>query len=235
MKIKHVLFIFAIALLSRGTAQDVGKVIIKNAKENFPKFIVSLNGIRMSNEYGSAVTFDYLDEYNYKVSILQAGSKNTLSFMVYSAPNYISTYLINKDTYGNYLFNLESKVMMSDSAAAVTKSSAPVAASPSAATSATTGKLIEEEEYFDIVKTLKKEPNEKNRVEMAKTIFGTKWLLASMVVDALKMFRIEASRVAFAKFAYTRTLDKQNYYKVFDSFSLTNSKKEINEVIKTTP
>ena len=74
-----------------------------------------------------------------------------------------------------------------------------------------------------------------NRVEMAKTFFASKWLLASMVQDALKMFRIENSRLEFAKFAYDRTTDKQNYFKVFEMFTASNSKKVMNEFIKAHP
>jgi hypothetical protein len=216
-------------------AQDVGKVVIHNAKEGFPKFIVSLNGVRVNNDYLHVVNFDYLDEYQYKVNILQAGSRQTLSFMVYSQPNYISTYVISKDTYGNFLFNLESKVMMKDSSSANVVITATTVANASVAATPTTGAVIDEGEYFDIIKTLKKEPVEKNRVELAKTFFSSKWLLASMVKDAIKVFNLEPSKVAFAKFAYARTVDKQNYYKVFDSLTLTNSKKEMNEFIKLNP
>ena len=87
----------------------------------------------------------------------------------------------------------------------------------------------------EILLCMKKEPNEKNRVEMAKTFFGSKWLLASMVQDALKMFRIETSKLEFAKFAYDRTVDKQNYFKVFEMFTASNSKKVLNDFMKTHP
>jgi hypothetical protein len=238
-----ILFVIA-SILANG--QDVGRVIIKNQKDAFPKFIVSLNGVRLTNEYQSTVTFNYLDEYQYKVNILQAGSRNTLSFMVYSSPNYISTYIISKDAYGNYLFNQESKTLMSDTGAVASNTTVSpkghtTAATPTnttsaaATTTAATGAVIDEGEYFDIIKTLKKETIEKNRLEMAKTFFGNKWLLASMVKHSLGIFNLEASRVAYAKFAYARTVDKQNYYMVFDAFTLSNSKKEMTEYIKVNP
>jgi len=253
MKVKQALLILFLFLFTCIEAQDVGRVIIRNASESFPKFIVSMNGIRLSNDYSSSVTFNYLDEYSYKINILQAGSRNTLSFMVYSAPNYVSTYVISKDNYGNYLFNLEKKEMMGDSSGLGLKTMvittptpigepvAPVAAKTkkivpvNAAESEKPGPIIDEGDYFDIVKTLKKETLEKNRLEMAKTFFADKWLLASMVRDAIKMFNLEASRVDFAKFAYFRCVDKQNYYKVFDGFTLSKSKKDMNEFIKTNP
>jgi len=231
MKTKTPLFLLFSVLVLSMSAQDVGKVIIKNAKDSYPKFITSLNGVRLSNEYVSQTNYDFLDEYQYKITILQTGSKQTLSFMVYSQPNYLSTYVINKDNYGNFLFTMESKVLLKDSSSAESTKTTSVGT----AVTATTGTVIDEGEYFDIIKTLKKEPVEKNRVELAKTFFGNKWLLASMVKDAMKVFVQEPSKVAFAKFAYGRTVDKQNYYKVFDSLNLTNSKKEMNEFIKANP
>jgi hypothetical protein len=231
MKSKTPLFLLFSLLMLQLTAQDVGKVVIKNGKDSYPKFITSLNGVRISNEYVSQVTYSYLDEYQYKINILQAGSRQTLSFMVYSQPNYLSTYVINKDTYGNFLFTMESKVLMKDSSVTESSKTPTVVA----AVTATTGPVMDEGEYFDIIKTLKKEPVEKNRVELAKTFFANKWLLSSMVKDAIKVFNLEPSKVAFAKFAYARTVDKQNYYKVFDGLNLTNSKKEMNEFIKANP
>ena len=36
----------------------------------------------------------------------------------------------------------------------------------------------------------------------------------------------------FAKFAYSKTTDKQNYYKVYSSFNFPSSKEELAEFIK---
>lgn len=231
MKTKMPLFLIFSFFVFALSAQDVGKVVIRNAKDSFPKFITSLNGVRLGNEYVSSVTYNFLDEYQYKITILQSGTRQPLTFMVYSQPHYVSTYVINKDNFGNFLFTMESKVLQKDSTVAEPVKSGSVAA----AVTATTGAVIEEEEYFDIIKTLKKETVEKNRLELAKTFFGSKWLLASMVKDAIKVFNQEPSKVAFAKFAYSRTVDKQNFYKVFDGLTLTNSKKEMNDFIKANP
>lgn len=235
-------------------AQDIGRVIIRNANPSFPKFIVSMNGIRLSNEYAQKVEFNYLDEFTYKINILQAGSRTTLSFMVYSAPNYVSTYVINKDTYGNYLFALESKTLMTESAEPATgtvtpsatvaiakpepgppATTVPTLSAKEPATSAAPPKTMDEGEYFEIIKTLKKESLEKNRLEMAKTFFAGKYMYASMIKDLLKIFSLEASKLTYAKHAYPFCVDKQNYYKVFDALSLSNSKKNLTEFIKANP
>lgn len=229
MKTKTPLLLLFSLLLVKLVAQDVGKVVIKNAKDTYPKFITSLNGVRLNNEYVSQITYGYLDEYQYKITLLQAGARQPLTFMVYSQPNYLSTYVINKDNFGNFLFTMETKVLLKDSSVIETVKN------NTAAVSATTGAVIDEGEYYDIIKTLKKESVEKNRVELAKTFFANKWLLSSMVKDAMKVFNLEPSKVAFAKFAYGRTVDKQNFYKVFDGLNLSNSKKEMNEFIKVNP
>src|SRR5688572_30152161 len=93
-------------------AQNPGKLIIRNADNSYPGIIVSLNGIRLTNEYRSTVCYDYLDDSNYKVRILQSGSAKPLSFVVSCSPNYISKYILNKDNGGNYALVLESKSLM---------------------------------------------------------------------------------------------------------------------------
>jgi hypothetical protein len=55
MKTKTPLFLIFTFLLLQAAAQDVGKVLIKNAKDTYPKFITSLNGVRLSSEYVSQV------------------------------------------------------------------------------------------------------------------------------------------------------------------------------------
>lgn len=95
-------------------AQNPGRVIIKNANANNPPFIASLNGVRVSNTYSSQVTFNFLEEQNYRVKILQSGSAKILNFNLTSDPEYVSIYVLNKDPYGNFALIMQSKSLMGD-------------------------------------------------------------------------------------------------------------------------
>lgn len=234
MNRKLLQFLMVLLCAASAGAQELGKVIIRNVNPSYPGFIVSLNGVRLTTTYASSAEFSYLEERNYRVRILQAGSSNALSFMVNSAPQYVSKYLLNRDHAGNYSLILESKSLLTGEAEVNTATLAPGPAStlntsPGAVTA------MNDTEYNEMLRTVKKEGLEGTRLEMARTFFGNQNLSSAQVQGIMKAFSLENTRLNFAKFAYARTIDKQNYYKVYDAFNLSGSKKEISEYIKNNP
>ncbi len=231
--------IVAIAFVSTLNAQDAGKVVISNGSVNYPKFIASLNGVRLTNDYNSAITFKYLDDNHYKVKILQAGSVNVLSFMINSAPNYVSKYLINKDNMGNYSIVLESKTLMNGQDEIVTNTVVNAPPSNTVAvpvnTFAPVAQAMSDDDYTGMLAGVKKESFDSERLDMAKTFFGKQLLSSVQVLGIIKVFSNENSKITFAKYAYSRTVDKHNYYKVYDGFSFSSSKKEMSDYIKNNP
>jgi len=229
MKKTFIQILFIFSLFSITSAQDLGKVIIHNANPTYPGFIASLNGVRISNVYNSTICFDYLDEKIYKVKVLQAGSANILSFVVNGAPNYFSKYILNKDNYGNYSLILESKVLMTEeNQALIPENSVPV---PQASIIS----AMADVDYNEMLKSIKKEGVEGTKLEMAKTFFGNQQLTSTQVLGIVKIFSFENSKLNFAKYAYSHTIDKSNYFKVYDAFSFSGSKKEMSEYIKNNP
>jgi len=214
-------------------AQETGRLIIRNSDANFPKFIVSLNGVGLNKVFNSTASFDYLDEKTYRVKIFQVGSPNALTFMVNSAPNYISTYFLTKDDFGVYSLLLESKVLMN------TQHENPALSVPEKTTSAVSPSTLTmqmpDNTYDDMLKSVKKESLESTKLEMAKTFFGNQHLSSDQVAGILRAFSLENSKLNFAKFAYPITIDKPNYFKVYDAFSSSSSKKDMSEFIKNNP
>lgn len=240
MKIKTLLIISALVFVSQLFSQDIGKVSIRNGG-NYPKFIASLNGIRLGNDYVSQVNFDFLDETHYRVKLLQAGSRNVLNFVVNSAPNYVSKYVLTKDAYGNYSMILESKSLMSGetevpSNIVVTTPPATVTSPPVTTVVVNHGpQAMPDTDYNDMVKAVKKESLESTRMEMAKTFFGNQNLSSAQVLGIVRVFSLESSRLTFAKFAYSRVIDKAAYFKVYDGFNLSSSKRDMSDYIKNNP
>lgn len=215
-------------------AQDLGRVVIRNGAASDPEFIVSLNGVRLTNEYSSTVSFDYLDDYNYKVKLLQAGSGKALSFMLKSTPKYISRYVVNRDAYGNYALILESQVLMgSQELQPAAIPPATVAASPTVFVGNPGPQAINDVDYQGMLNAVKKENFETGKLDLAKSLFGTpgQYVSAEQVLGVLKLFSFENNKLAFAKFAYDYTADTQAYYKVYDAFSFSSSKKELSDYI----
>lgn len=131
---KKTFLLFAVMLTIGAQAQDLGKIIIRNSQNTLPKFIASLNGIRLSNDYHSDATFINLEENMYRLKLLHAGSTKVITFNLSSEPKYLSKYIITKDNMGNYNVILENKSLIMDEPNApstpVVSSEAPKAVEP---------------------------------------------------------------------------------------------------------
>lgn len=72
---------------------------------------------------------------------------------------------------------------------------------------------------------------EGDKTKVAKQIFNTNCMTSSQVKQVLDLFTYEASKLEFAKYAYGRTFDIGNYYKVNDAFTYSSSIDELDEFI----
>lgn len=240
MKYKSLVIIILIAFIGLSKAQDFGRVFIRNSNANYPDFIISLNGVRLTNEYGSKVKFDYLDEKHYKVKVIQKGSSKIWTFMLTCEPNYDCKYLINKDSYGKYALILENKAIMRDGKGSPKrnrdqKEEEIVYETKEIILNEPVPQPMPDAEYNEILKSLKKENFENTKLDMAKTFFGKEPLTSIQILGILKVFSFENTKVEFAKFIYPKTYDKNNFFKVYDAFIMSTSKDEISKFIKDNP
>jgi len=238
MKALYLAFILGVTGLIH--AQDIGKIVIRNASINNPKFIVSLNGIRQNNIYTSEISFSFLDEYNYRVKLLQMGVNGALNFTISNTPNYVSVYALNKDAYGNYALILESKSLLANEPPPplnpVLPPTQPVSpGNPTLPPVVTNNNMINQQEFTGMCDAIKKESFESTRMDLAKTFFGNRSLSSEQVLQVTKLFTMESNRLEFSKYAHSRTYDKKNYYKVYDAFSFSSSKKELAAYTKANP
>ena len=72
---------------------------------------------------------------------------------------------------------------------------------------------------------------EDTKLTVAKQIFDHNCLLSSQVSDIMSTFDFEATKLEFAKYAYGRTFDIGNYYKVNDVFDFETSISDLNAYI----
>ncbi len=73
---------------------------------------------------------------------------------------------------------------------------------------------------------------ESTKMSTAKTITGANCLTTDQVVAICSLFDFENSKLDFAKFAYTKTYDKGNYFKVNKVFEFDSSKEELNKFVQ---
>ncbi len=79
--------------------------------------------------------------------------------------------------------------------------------------------------------TVEKASFEDTKLSTAKSILGSNCVSAEQVMQICKLFSFEASKLEFAKFAYSKTTDKGNYFKVNNIFDFDASKTELNNYI----
>ncbi len=252
IKSKFLSVIVLLFLLTSSKAQDVGKIIINNGLRSYPNFIVSLNGVRLQNDYSSSITFKFVDETVYRVKLLQAGSSSVLNFTISSEPKYVSSYLLTKDNAGNYSLVLQSKsLIMNDeeiqaavnTVAAVVPVST-VAAAPSQTmavqvnTAAPTATFIQgplamtDAVYRNKLNEVKAKTFDDDKMEHVQNAFEYEEFTTAQVIGLMKLFTFDDKRLEVAKFAYPKTIDKEEFYKTYDHFSFPSSKSSLKDWIK---
>ncbi len=87
------------------------------------------------------------------------------------------------------------------------------------------------QEFQSAKNTINSKPFESGKITIAKQIAGTNCLFASQVKEIMALFGFEGTKIEFAKFAYSRTYDKGNYFMVNDAFEFDSSISELNKFI----
>ncbi len=79
--------------------------------------------------------------------------------------------------------------------------------------------------------SIKKQSFDTERLKIAKNAVAQGSMLSSEIAEITKLFSFESSRLEFAKFAYTYTIDKKNYVIVQDAFQFSSSTSELQDYI----
>jgi hypothetical protein len=89
--------------------------------------------------------------------------------------------------------------------------------------------------YSNLCNSLRKESVDNVKMSTAKTFITESNLSSEQVLGIVKLFNFESNRLAFAKWAYSKTVDKKNYIRVYDGLTFSSSKKDLSEYIKNNP
>ncbi len=79
--------------------------------------------------------------------------------------------------------------------------------------------------------TVEKASFDETKLSTAKSILSSNCVSTDQVITLCKLMSFEASKLDFAKFAYSKTTDQSNYFKVNNIFSFDASKTELNDFI----
>lgn len=87
-------------------------------------------------------------------------------------------------------------------------------------------------EFTDAKSSIESKGFEETKMTMAKQIGRDRCFTVEQVKGVMSTFGFEETKLEFAKFAYDRTYDIGNYYKVNDVFSFESSVEELNSYIQ---
>ena len=81
--------------------------------------------------------------------------------------------------------------------------------------------------------SLKREWFENTRLSTAKQLIDRNYFTSRQVKELVLLFTFENNRLDIAKYAYSKTVDKGNYFIMNDAFSMSKNKEELNNFIRT--
>lgn len=86
---------------------------------------------------------------------------------------------------------------------------------------------------FEMLKrALGRENFEKSRLEIAKQTIDRNNFTSTQVREMALLFAFEDNKLELAKYAYGRTVDKNNFFQVYNVFSFSSSKDELADYIR---
>lgn len=88
-----------------------------------------------------------------------------------------------------------------------------------------------ENNFISVLTTIKDQTFDDNKLKLAKQIATVNCLTAMQVKQIMQLFTFESSKLDFAKFAYTRVWDVNNFYVVNSAFTFSTSIDELDEFI----
>ena len=80
--------------------------------------------------------------------------------------------------------------------------------------------------------SIRKEGFDRDKLALAKQIISNNILYSSQVKDMMQLFSFDDYKLDFAKYAYARTIDRNNYFIINDGFSFKKSKEELMNYIQ---
>ena len=87
-------------------------------------------------------------------------------------------------------------------------------------------------EFEQMKESIRKEWFENNRLTSVKFIMDKSNFTTAQVKELMLLFTFESNKLEVAKYAYRKTVDKQNYYQLNDALTFSSSKDELARFIR---
>lgn len=94
------------------------------------------------------------------------------------------------------------------------------------------GNVMRTGEFESVRESLRKEWFEANRLKSAKFIIDKYNFTTSQVKELMLLFTFENNKLEIAKYAYSKTVDKERYYQVNEVLTFNSSKEELMRFVR---
>lgn len=88
-------------------------------------------------------------------------------------------------------------------------------------------------DFANAKKSISGQSFEEGKLKVAKQVLNSNCMSCAQVKVIMAMFSFEETKLDWAKFAYGKTTDPQNYYQLNDGFSFSSSVDDLNEYIES--
>ncbi|MGH2552991.1 MAG: DUF4476 domain-containing protein [Chitinophagaceae bacterium] len=94
------------------------------------------------------------------------------------------------------------------------------------------GNVMSQREFDQVKEQIRKEWFEANRLVSVRTIIDKNNFTTQQVREFMQLFSFENNKLEVAKYAYRKTVDKQNYYQLNELLFFSSSKDELARFIR---
>ncbi len=85
--------------------------------------------------------------------------------------------------------------------------------------------------FADAKRSISGSSFESTKLSTAKTVLSNNFVTTDQVIEICKLFSFDDTKLEFAKYAYNKTVDNNNYFKVGNVFSFSSSRESLNQFI----
>jgi hypothetical protein len=93
-------------------------------------------------------------------------------------------------------------------------------------------KPIADDTFNAFIETIRRESFDDSRMTIAKSIIDQNYFTSAQARQLVVLFSFENNKVEIAKYMYGKTLDRKNYFIIYNAFTFSKSKEELAEYIR---
>ena len=87
-------------------------------------------------------------------------------------------------------------------------------------------------DFADFKKLVSERAFESTKLDMTKSVIDNNLFSVTQVREMLSWFAFESNKLDIAKYAYGRTVDNNNYFKLYDVFAFESNITDLDNYIK---